>query len=66
LLGLILGTGQALQQVSLLYTNVANSAVFTVMYVVIVPFISFFLFAKKKFIGQFGPLFLFVLLELCF
>jgi len=47
LLGLILGTGQALQQVSLLYTNVANSAVFTVMYVVIVPFISFFLFAKK-------------------
>ena len=42
LLGLILGTGQALQQVSLLYTNVANSAVFTVMYVVSVPFISLF------------------------
>ena len=32
---------------SLLYTDVANSAVFTVLYVVIVPVIAYFLFSKK-------------------
>ena len=47
LLGFILGIGQALQQISLIYTNVANTGVFTVMYVLIVPFISYFIFSKK-------------------
>jgi len=47
LLGFILGTGQALQQISLIYTDVANTGVFTVMYVLIVPFISYFIFSKK-------------------
>ena len=47
LLGFILGVGQALQQISLIYTNVANTGVFTVMYVLIVPFISYFIFSKK-------------------
>ena len=47
LLGFILGVGQALQQVSLIYTDVANTGVFTVMYVLIVPFISYFIFSKK-------------------
>ena len=46
-LGLILGVGQALQQISLIYTDVANTGVFTVMYVLIVPFISYFIFSKK-------------------
>ena len=35
------------QQISLLYTDVANSAVFTVLYVVIVPVIAYFFFSKK-------------------
>ena len=47
ILGLILGVGQALQQISLMYTDVANTGVFTVMYVLIVPFISYFIFSKK-------------------
>ena len=47
LLGFILGVGQALQQISLLYTDVANTGVFTVMYVLIVPFISYFILSKK-------------------
>ena len=47
LLGFILGVGQALQQISLMYTDVANTGVFTVMYVLIVPFISYFIFSKK-------------------
>ena len=47
LLGFILGIGQALQQISLIYTDVANTGVFTVMYVLIVPFISYFIFSKK-------------------
>jgi drug/metabolite transporter (DMT)-like permease len=47
LLGFILGLGQALQQISLIYTDVANTGVFTVMYVLIVPFISYFIFSKK-------------------
>ena len=46
-LGFILGIGQALQQISLIYTDVANTGVFTVMYVLIVPFISYFIFRKK-------------------
>ena len=47
LLGFILGVGQALQQISLIYTDVANTGVFTIMYVLIVPFISYFIFSKK-------------------
>ena len=46
-LGILLSSGQALQQVSLLYTDVANSAVFTVLYILIVPIISFLFFSKK-------------------
>ena len=46
-LGFILGVGQALQQISLIYTDVANTGIFTVMYVIIVPFISYFIFSKK-------------------
>jgi drug/metabolite transporter (DMT)-like permease len=47
ILGFILGVGQALQQISLIYTDVANTGVFTVMYVLIVPFISYFIFSKR-------------------
>jgi drug/metabolite transporter (DMT)-like permease len=47
LLGFVLGVGQALQQISLIYTDVANTGVFTIMYVLIVPFISYFIFSKK-------------------
>ena len=47
LLGFILGVGQALQQISLIYTDVANTGVFTVMYVLIVSVISYFIFSKK-------------------
>ena len=47
ILGFILGVGQALQQISLIYTDVANTGVFTVMYVLIVPFMSYFIFSKK-------------------
>ena len=46
-LGFFLAGGNILQQISLLYTDVANSAVFTVLYVVIVPIIAYFLFSKK-------------------
>ena len=46
-LGFFLAGGNIFQQVSLLYTDVANSAVFTVLYVVIVPIIAYFLFSKK-------------------
>jgi drug/metabolite transporter (DMT)-like permease len=47
ILGFILGVGQALQQISLIYTDVANTGIFTVMYVLIVPFISYFIFSKE-------------------
>jgi len=47
ILGFILGVGQALQQISLIYTDVANTGVFTIMYVLVVPFISYFIFSKK-------------------
>ena len=35
------------QQVSLLYTDVANSAFFTIFYVPMVPIIVYFLFSEK-------------------
>ncbi|OUX38367.1 MAG: EamA family transporter [Candidatus Pelagibacter sp. TMED273] len=47
LLGLFLSGGFALQQYSLLYTDVANAAIFTIFYVLIVPAISYFLFSKR-------------------
>ena len=47
LIGLSLFLGSALQQVALLYTDVANAAFFTIFYVPIVP-ITIFLFKKKS------------------
>ena len=47
LLGFFLAGGNIFQQISLLYTDVANSAVFTVLYVVIVPVLAFFLFSWR-------------------
>ena len=46
LIGISLFLGSALQQVALLYTDVANAAFFTIFYVPMVPIIVFFL--KKK------------------
>jgi drug/metabolite transporter (DMT)-like permease len=46
-LGFVLAVGQALQQISLIYTDVANTGVFTVFYVLVVPVISYFIFSKK-------------------
>ena len=46
-LGFLLFGGNALQQYSLLYTDVANSAIFTIFYVLIVPVISYYFFSKK-------------------
>ena len=39
--------GTVFQQVSLLYTDVANAAFFTIFYVPMVPIIIFFMFAEK-------------------
>ena len=46
-LGFVLAVGQELQQISLIYTDVANTGVFTVFYVLVVPVISYFIFSKK-------------------
>ena len=53
LIGLSLFLGSALQQVALLYTDVANAAFFTIFYVPMVPIIIF-LFKKKQYIGAYG------------
>jgi len=45
--GIFLFLGCIFQQVSLLYTDVANSAFFTIFYVPMVPIIVFFLFSEK-------------------
>jgi len=45
--GIFLFLGCIFQQVSLLYTDVANSAFFTIFYVLIVPIIVHFLFSEK-------------------
>ena len=47
LIGLSLFLGSALQQVALLYTDVANAAFFTIFYVPMVPIIIY-LFGKKS------------------
>ena len=46
LIGVSLFLGSALQQVALLYTDVANAAFFTIFYVPMVPFIIFFMYKK--------------------
>jgi drug/metabolite transporter (DMT)-like permease len=46
LIGLSLFLGSTIQQVALLYTDVANAAFFTVFYVPMVPFIIFFIYKK--------------------
>jgi drug/metabolite transporter (DMT)-like permease len=46
LIGISLFLGSALQQIALLYTDVANAAFFTVFYVPMVPFIIFFIYKK--------------------
>ena len=45
--GLSLFFGTLLQQISLLYTDVANAAFFTIFYVPLVPIIVYFLFSEK-------------------
>ena len=45
--GFFLFLGCIFQQVSLLYTDVANSAFFTIFYVPLVPIIVYFLFSEK-------------------
>ena len=45
--GIFLFLATTLQQVSLLYTDVANSAFFTIFYVLMVPIIVYFLFSEK-------------------
>ena len=43
----LLSYGNSLQQFALLLTDVANAAVYTVLYVVIVPFVAYFFFSKQ-------------------
>jgi len=45
--GVFLFLGTVFQQVSLLYTDVANSAFFTIFYVPMVPIIVYFLFTER-------------------
>ena len=45
--GVFLFLGCIFQQVSLLYTDIANSAFFTIFYVPMVPIIIYFLFSEK-------------------
>jgi len=46
LIGTSLFFGSTLQQVALIYTDVANAAFFTIFYVPMVPFIIFFMYKK--------------------
>ena len=43
----MLSYGNCLQQYALLYTDVANAAIYTILYVVIVPILAYFFFSKK-------------------
>ena len=47
LIGMSLFLGSALQQVALIYTDVANAAFFTIFYVPMVPIIVFVMYKKK-------------------
>ena len=46
IISFLLSYGNSLQQFALLLTDVANAAVYTVLYVVIVPFVAYFFFSK--------------------
>ena len=46
LIGFSLFLGSALQQVALMYTDVANAAFFTIFYVPLVPVIVFLMYKK--------------------
>ena len=45
--GFMLSFGNSLQQLALLYTDVANTAVFTVFYVVLVPMVAYYFYSKN-------------------
>ena len=47
IISFFLSYGNSLQQFALLLTDVANAAVYTVLYVVIVPFVAYFFFSKN-------------------
>ena len=47
LISFLLSYGNSLQQLALLRTDVANTAIYTILYVIIVPFVSYFLFSNK-------------------
>ena len=47
IISFLLSYGNSLQQFALLLTDVANAAVYTILYVVIVPFVAYFFFSKQ-------------------
>ena len=47
LVGFMLSFGNSFQQLALLYTAVANTAVFTAFYVILVPMIAYYYFSKN-------------------
>ena len=47
LVGFMLSFGNSFQQLALLYTDVANTAVFTAFYVILVPMIAYYYFSKN-------------------
>jgi len=48
LVGFMLSFGNSFQQLALLYTDVANTAVFTAFYVILVPMIAYYYFSKNS------------------
>ena len=46
-IGVIFSLGNTAQNYALLYTDVANTAIFTVFYVILVPFVSYYFFSKN-------------------
>ena len=47
LVGFMLSFGNSFRQLALLYTDVANTAVFTAFYVILVPMIAYYYFSKN-------------------
>lgn len=47
LVGFMLSFGNSFQQLALLYTDVANTAVFTAFYVILVPMVAYYFFSKN-------------------
>ena len=47
LVGFMLSFGNSFQKLALLYTDVANTAVFTAFYVILVPMIAYYYFSKN-------------------